>query len=241
MSHAVVLGGTGLIGRAAARRLLAAGWDVTAVGRDRSRMPEDVAAVGGRFIAADRTEPHQLAAALGAGADLLIDCLCFTAGHARSLLPLLDDVGSAVMISSNPLAQLQLRPGWIEPGPAPLLCPQVLQVLHRGCVTGEAGHRTTTTTVYPGSALATTAVPPVPPTPSHPPRTAVVETTVMRLLHRCRKSIKEPVLAGGLRLRINADALTVVKSGGHRGVAFYTTEQIVQVAHGHPRTPQFGG
>ncbi|MPZ82374.1 MAG: NAD-dependent epimerase/dehydratase family protein [Actinophytocola sp.] len=101
MSHAVVLGGTGLIGRAAAHRMLAAGWDVTTVGRDRSRMPDDVAAAGGRFIAADRTEPHQLAAALGAGADLLIDCLCFTAGHARSLLPLLDDVGSTVMISSK--------------------------------------------------------------------------------------------------------------------------------------------
>lgn len=101
MSYAVILGGTGLIGRAAARRLLAAGWDVTAVGRDRSRMPDDVAAAGGRFVAADRTEPHQLAAALGTGADLLIDCLCFTAGHARGVLPLLADVGSTVMISSR--------------------------------------------------------------------------------------------------------------------------------------------
>jgi len=101
MSHAVVLGGTGLIGRAAARRLLAAGWDVTAVGRDPARMPGDVAAAGGRFVAADRTEPGQLAAVVGAGADLLIDCLCFTAAHARELLPLLDDVGSTVMISSK--------------------------------------------------------------------------------------------------------------------------------------------
>lgn len=101
MSRVVILGGTGLIGRAAARRLLAAGWDVTAVGRDPSRMPDDVAAAGGRFIAADRAEPRQLAAALGAGADLVVDCLCFTAGQARSLLPLLDDVGSTVMISSK--------------------------------------------------------------------------------------------------------------------------------------------
>jgi nucleoside-diphosphate-sugar epimerase len=101
MSHAVVLGGTGLIGRAAARRLLSAGWAVTVVGRDRSRVPEDVAAAGGRFVAADRAEPHRLAAALGAGADLLVDCLCFTAGHARSLLPLLAGVGSTVMISSK--------------------------------------------------------------------------------------------------------------------------------------------
>ena len=101
MPHAVILGGTGLIGRAVARRLLAGSWDVTAVGRDRSRLPEDVAAAGGRFVAANRDEPGELAAALGTGADLLVDCLCFTAAHARSLLPLLDDVGSTVMISSK--------------------------------------------------------------------------------------------------------------------------------------------
>jgi len=101
MSRAVVLGGTGVIGRAVARRLLGAGWDVTAVGRDRSHLPDDVAAAGGRFVAADRTEPDQLPAALGGGADLLVDCLCFTAGHARDLLPLLADVGSTVMISSK--------------------------------------------------------------------------------------------------------------------------------------------
>lgn len=101
MSRGVILGGTGVIGRAAARRLLAAGWDVVVVGRDRSRMPEDVAAAGGRFVAADRDEPGELAAAVGAGADLLIDCLCFSAAHARALLPLLDDVGSVVMISTK--------------------------------------------------------------------------------------------------------------------------------------------
>jgi nucleoside-diphosphate-sugar epimerase len=90
-----------LIGGAAARRLLAAGWDVTVVGRDRARVPEDVVAAGGRFVAADRDESGELAAALGGGADLLVDCLCFTAAHARELLPLLDDVGSSVMISTK--------------------------------------------------------------------------------------------------------------------------------------------
>jgi nucleoside-diphosphate-sugar epimerase len=81
--------------------LLGAGWDVTVVGRERARMPEDVVAAGAEFVAADRTEPDQLVGALGAGADLVIDCLCFTAGHARGLLPLLEDVGSTVMISSK--------------------------------------------------------------------------------------------------------------------------------------------
>jgi nucleoside-diphosphate-sugar epimerase len=99
MPQAVILGGTGTIGRAAARRLLAAGWDVTAVGRDPSRMPEDVAAAGARFAAADRDEPGELAAVLGA--DLLVDCLCYTAAQARNLVPLLADVGSTVMISTK--------------------------------------------------------------------------------------------------------------------------------------------
>jgi nucleoside-diphosphate-sugar epimerase len=58
-------------------------------------MPEDVAAAGGRFVAADRA----VGAALGA--DLLVDCLCFTAADARELLPLLGDVGSTVMISTK--------------------------------------------------------------------------------------------------------------------------------------------
>lgn len=90
-----------MIGRAVTRRLLGAGWEVTAVGRDRSRMPEDVTVAGGRFRAADRDEPGQVAAALGTGTDLLVDCLCYTAGQARDVLPLLDDVGSTVMISSR--------------------------------------------------------------------------------------------------------------------------------------------
>lgn len=59
-------------------------------------MPPDVAAAGGRFVAADRAAPT-----VGAGADLLVDCLCFTAAQARSLLPLLGDVGSTEMISTK--------------------------------------------------------------------------------------------------------------------------------------------
>lgn len=95
---ATILGGTGTIGRATARRLLAAGWDVTVTGRTRSRLPGDVAAT---FVAADRDRPAELAAALGAGTDLLVDCLCYTANQARTLLPLLPDVGATVMISSK--------------------------------------------------------------------------------------------------------------------------------------------
>ena len=101
MRRALILGGTGQIGRATARRLLAAGWRVDVSGRDATRLPADVAAAGGRFVAADRRDPAELAAVLGTGADLLVDCICFTAADARLLLPLVRSAGSTVLISSK--------------------------------------------------------------------------------------------------------------------------------------------
>lgn len=89
------------MGRAVARRLLAAGWDVDLTGRDPSRLPADVAAAGGRFVAAERHDPAALAGAFGPGADLLVDCICFTAADAELVLPLARDAGSTAMISSK--------------------------------------------------------------------------------------------------------------------------------------------
>jgi len=101
MPRALIVGGTGPIGCATARRLLAGGWQVDLTGRDAARLPADVAAAGGRFIAADRDDPCQLRSALGAGADLLVDCICYTAADATRLLPLVREAGSTVMISSK--------------------------------------------------------------------------------------------------------------------------------------------
>jgi len=99
--RAVILGGTGPIGRATARRLLGSGWQVDLTGRDPARLPAGLAAAGARFVASERRDPSQLAAAIGAGADLLVDCLCYTAADAAMALPLLAGVGAAVMISSK--------------------------------------------------------------------------------------------------------------------------------------------
>lgn len=99
MPRALVLGGTGQIGRATARRLVAAGWDVDLAGRDPANMPADVP--GARFVAADRRDARQLAAAFGNGADLLVDCIAYTAADAELLLPLARVAGSTVMISSK--------------------------------------------------------------------------------------------------------------------------------------------
>lgn len=101
MPRALILGGTGLIGRATARRLLAAGWQVDVTGRDPDHIPPDLTAHGARFLAADRADPAQLRTVLGGGADLLVDCLCYTAADARSLLPLVPQTTSTVVISSK--------------------------------------------------------------------------------------------------------------------------------------------
>ena len=101
MGRAVIVGGTGAIGRAAARRLLAAGWSVELTGRDPARMPRDIAASGGRFTAAGRGDQERLRAVFGHGADLLVDCACYTAGDAEQLLPLARHATSTVLISSK--------------------------------------------------------------------------------------------------------------------------------------------
>lgn len=101
MPRALILGGTGVLGRAAARRLLGANWTVDLTGRDPARMPADLSAGGARFHPADRHDAAALARLLDGGADLLVDMLCFTAADARELLPLLHDVTSAVMLSSK--------------------------------------------------------------------------------------------------------------------------------------------
>ncbi len=101
MRRAIVLGGSGLIGRAVARRLLSSGWEVHITGRALSRVPADLIALGAAFHAVERSDSRALQQLVGSGADLLVDCLCFTAADARQLLPFLDDVGSSVMLSSK--------------------------------------------------------------------------------------------------------------------------------------------
>ena len=101
MPRALIIGGTGQIGRATAGRLLAAGWQVDLTGRDPAHMPAEIAAAGGKFVVADRDNSEQLLVALGDGADLLVDCICYTAAAATQLLPLVRNAGSTVMISSK--------------------------------------------------------------------------------------------------------------------------------------------
>ncbi|HEY3887063.1 MAG TPA: NAD-dependent epimerase/dehydratase family protein [Caulobacteraceae bacterium] len=98
-STAFIIGGTGQIGRATARNLLAKGWRVRLAQRSDAGLPADLA---GRvdLVELDRDQPGALAAGLAGGADAVIDTVAFTEAHARQLIALSRDIGALVVISS---------------------------------------------------------------------------------------------------------------------------------------------
>ncbi len=101
MPRAIVLGGNGQVGAAAAARLVADGWDVTSSGRSADRFPAELREAGVRFARSDRYVAEDLRELLSPGADAVVDCVGYTAAHARMLLPFLDGIGSLVFISSR--------------------------------------------------------------------------------------------------------------------------------------------
>jgi nucleoside-diphosphate-sugar epimerase len=101
VNRAFVLGGTGLVGRAIALRLARIGWRVDVTGRDAANMPSELSALGVSFVRADSRDASGIAAACGVGADLLVDCVCYSAADAQRLLPLARSATSTVMISSK--------------------------------------------------------------------------------------------------------------------------------------------
>jgi nucleoside-diphosphate-sugar epimerase len=112
--RAFVLGGTGQTGRALVPKLLERGWEVTVA----SRSEPDVQA-GVAHVQVDRADDGALRAALGTGAEVLIDCVAFEPAHAEQLLSLGDLVGSLVVISS---AAVYFPQGeWMEPLPIPIM------------------------------------------------------------------------------------------------------------------------
>src|SRR6478736_9782776 len=99
MPRAVLIGGTGLIGRAAARALAEDGWDVVVVSRS-GTPPEGLAQLGVESVAADRADDTQLRAAIGAGADVVYDSVAMNREHGEQLNGLDGLVGSLVVIST---------------------------------------------------------------------------------------------------------------------------------------------
>jgi nucleoside-diphosphate-sugar epimerase len=63
-------------------------------------LPNDLAELGVAAVRCDRDEPNGLAAALGGGADVVVDIVAFEARHAEQLNALAPIVGSLVVVSS---------------------------------------------------------------------------------------------------------------------------------------------
>ena len=99
MPRAVLIGGTGLIGRAAARALARDGWEVVALSRS-GELPAGLAELGVGSVVADRGDDAQLRAALGSGADVLYDSVAMHREHGEQLNALEGLVGSLVVIST---------------------------------------------------------------------------------------------------------------------------------------------
>ncbi|MET0788784.1 MAG: NAD(P)H-binding protein [Cellulomonas sp.] len=94
MATALVIGGTGQIGRAAVPALLGDGWHVRVL----ARHAVDVA--GAEVVVGDRADPEVLDAALGTGVDVLVDVVAYDDRQAEPLLARADRIGSAVVVSS---------------------------------------------------------------------------------------------------------------------------------------------
>ena len=99
--RAIVLGGNGQVGSAAAVRLACAGWEVTSSGQTEARFPPGLRDAGVRFIQSDRYAAEDLRQLLYDGADVVVDCVGYTAEHVRMLLPFCRSIGSLVFISSK--------------------------------------------------------------------------------------------------------------------------------------------
>jgi nucleoside-diphosphate-sugar epimerase len=97
---ALIVGGTGQIGVAVARDLLAHSWAVRIAHRGGHAIPDDVLRAGATEVLVDREDAAALVRAVGDGADAVIDCVAFGPEHARQLLALSDRVGSLAVVSS---------------------------------------------------------------------------------------------------------------------------------------------
>jgi nucleoside-diphosphate-sugar epimerase len=91
----------GQIGRAVASNLLATGWAVSIASRGLRTLPEDLAALGAKFVAVNRENSDELTRALGEGADPLIDVTAYAPAEGRQLLDVQGNVGAFVVVSSS--------------------------------------------------------------------------------------------------------------------------------------------
>jgi nucleoside-diphosphate-sugar epimerase len=94
----VVLGVSGQIGTAVARRMLAEGWSVRGLHQPDTPPPDDLAAV--EVVIGDRNDDTVLTRVLGVGADGVVDTIAYKSTHAHQLLVRAQDLGALAVVSS---------------------------------------------------------------------------------------------------------------------------------------------
>lgn len=92
---AFVLGASGQVGEAVIPALLQDGWTVRAGSRSAHAWPDTV-----EGVRVDRDDDEAFDAAIGDGVDVLVDCVAYTAAHARQIRVAGDRIGSAIVLSS---------------------------------------------------------------------------------------------------------------------------------------------
>jgi nucleoside-diphosphate-sugar epimerase len=139
--RAVLIGGSGRVGCAAARALAEDGWQVVAVSRSGS-LPDGLAELGVESVAVDRADDAQLRAAIGAGADVVYDSVAMNRAHGEQLNGLAGLVGSLVVISTASVyADDEGRAFDGEGGEAPRLPVPILET-QRTAEPGDATYST---------------------------------------------------------------------------------------------------
>jgi nucleoside-diphosphate-sugar epimerase len=138
--RAVLIGGTGQIGRAAARSFATNGWEVVAVSRS-GTLPEGLAELGVESVVADRADDAQLREAIGPGAHVVLDTVAYTREHAEQLNALEGLVGSLVVISSASVYADDEGRALDGVGESPVMPNPILETQH----TAEPGDETYST------------------------------------------------------------------------------------------------
>ncbi len=100
MATALVLGGSGQVGRAVVPALIGDGWDVRVLCRGTGDHIAHVRAWGARPVPGDRHDDGVLDEALGSGVDVLVDAIGYDDRDAAALLARRDRIGSSIVISS---------------------------------------------------------------------------------------------------------------------------------------------
>ncbi|WP_246764841.1 NAD-dependent epimerase/dehydratase family protein [Ensifer sp. PDNC004] len=95
MPRAVIVGGTGQVGLATARRLVGEAWDVTIASRRATTLPE-----GCHHVEVDARDVDRLRAVVGSDTDVLLSCVAFNATDAKCLAEAGKSAGRIVAISS---------------------------------------------------------------------------------------------------------------------------------------------